>query len=172
MCDRNAGHVCTHVTLIEEIRTGQKTVRVAIWNVHGLMKIVMGGGFAGRPPCLPQVRMGKYWVSWETSLSPTQSGPFRYWVSWVSWVTSLSTTQSGPYGCWVSWETSLFITQSGPCGCWISWETSLSTTHSGPCGCWISWETSLSTTESGPYGCWVSWETSLSTTVRTLWVLG
>ena len=124
------------------------------------------------PPC-----PSGCWVSWETSLSTTQSGPYGCWVSWatslsttqsgpvyecwVSWETSLSTTQSGPYGCWVSWETSLSTTQSGPYGCWVSWETSLSTTQSGPYGCWVSWETSLSTTQSGPYGCWVSWETSL-----------
>ena len=80
-------------------------------------RILMGAGLAGRPPCPPHSRilMDPYgcWVSWETSLSTTQSGPYGCWVSWG---TSLSTTQSGPYGCWVSWETSLSTTQSGPYG--------------------------------------------------------
>ena len=123
------------------------------------------------------------WVSWGTSLSTTQSGPYGCWVSWG---TSLSTTQSGPYGCWVSWGTSLSTTQSGPYGCWISWGPPClphsqvlmgaglaggppCLPHSqGPYGCWVSWGTSLSTTQSGPYGCWVSWGTSLCTTQPSL----
>ena len=36
----------------------------------------MGAGLAGRPPCLPQSGPYGCWVSWETSLSTTQSGPF------------------------------------------------------------------------------------------------
>ena len=44
-------------------------------------QVLMGAGLAGRPPCLPQSGPYGCWVSWETSLSTTQSGPYGSRIS-------------------------------------------------------------------------------------------
>ena len=70
----------------------------------------MGAGLAaGSPPYLPhsQVLYG-CWVSWETSLSTTQSGPL-----WVPGRPPCLPHSQVLYGCWVIWGASLSTTQSG-----------------------------------------------------------